>query len=77
VASALPGSRLRILPVLAAQLESCNPRDLPTHAESILPAVDGASRGTFVAILAGRTHELTQPQAARLRLVLRGLDSGE
>ena len=77
VASALPASRPRILPILAAQLESCNPRDLPTHAESLLPAVDGANRGAFAAILAGRTPELTQAQAARLRLVLRRLDEGE
>jgi hypothetical protein len=73
VASALPVSRPRILPVLAAQLETCSARDLPMHAESALPAVDEPSRGTFVAILAGRTSELTQGQARRLRSVLRKL----
>jgi hypothetical protein len=73
VARALPISRTRILPVLAAQLETCSPRDLPMHAESVLPAMDETSRGTFVAILAERTPELTQAPARRLRAVLRQL----
>jgi len=74
VASVLPASHARILPVLAAQLERCDPRDLPQHAESVLPAIGSSTRGTFAAILQDRMPELTPAQARRLRKVLRQIE---
>jgi len=76
VASTLPKSRPRVLPALAARIETCDPRDLPLHAEGALPGVDELNRGTFAAILAGRLDELSEAQARRVRIVIRKLDPG-
>lgn len=73
VASVAPTSRGRILPILAEHLEACGARDLPMHAQSILPAVDPLSGGTFLAILEDRQGELTPSQARRLQKVIRQL----
>ena len=74
VASTNKRYRDRLFPVLMRQLRSCIPRDVPTHAESILPAVDGDTSATYLSTLKRRQGELTASQQARLRKVLRRLE---
>ena len=73
VAGASRRYRPRIVPRLLRQLESCIPRDVPTHALSCLPAIDKSSQGTFLAVLERRKPDLSPSQAARLHKVIRQL----
>ncbi len=61
----------KILPLLAAQLKKCLPRDVPMHAESILPAVDAENKEEFLSILENRKPEMTVSQLARLKKLLK------
>ncbi len=74
VASTSKIYRAKLFPALMKHLRSCIPRDLPIHAESILPAIDQYNRAEFLATLSGRQGELTTSQNARLRKVLRQMD---
>ena len=74
VASASRTYRARILPVLLRQLKTCLPRDVPTHTQSILPAVDESNRGKFLAVLSSRLPDLSPAQTTRLRKVLRQIE---
>ena len=71
VASVSNAYRERLFPILIKQLQSCIPRDVPMHAESILPAVDESNRAEFLSVLDSRRGELTPSQASRLRKVIR------
>jgi len=75
VASASRTYRARILPVLLRQLKTCLPRDVPTHTQSILPAVDESNRGKLLAALSSRLPDLSPAQTIRLRKVLRQIES--
>jgi hypothetical protein len=57
----------KIFPLLAAQLKSCIPRDVPMHAESILPAINAANKNEFLSIIEARKPEMTASQLARLK----------
>lgn len=74
VAGASRTYRARILPVLLRQLKTCLPRDVPMHAQSILPAVDDSNRGKLLAALSSRLPDLTPAQTTRLRKVLRQIE---
>lgn len=74
VASASEAYEQRLFPVLLKQLQSCTPRDVPMHAESILPAIDDGNRCEFLAVLRSREAELSASQAARLRKVIRQVE---
>jgi hypothetical protein len=74
VASTSKAYRAKLFPALMKQLRSCIPRDLPTHAESVLPAIDRQNQAEFLAVLGSRQGELTASQNARLRKVLRQMD---
>lgn len=71
VASTSKAYRSNLFPILADHLRSCNPRDLPLHAENMLPAIDGDNRESFLALLDARRAELSPSQATRLKKVLR------
>jgi HEAT repeat protein len=71
VAAVRPALRAQIVPHLLNQLETCIPRDVPLHAESVLCAIDDESRPAFDAILARRQPELSPAQAARLKKALK------
>jgi hypothetical protein len=71
VAGASRSDRPRILPHLLRRLETCLPRDVPTHALSCLPAIDDASRDRFRVVLERRRPDLSPSQVARLRKVIR------
>lgn len=74
VASANAEYRERLFPVLLEQLRTCIPRDVPTHAESALPAIDDGNRQQFAALLHSRESEMSASQLARLRKVLRRVE---
>jgi hypothetical protein len=73
VAARDPAYARRLFPYLLRFLETCSPRDVPKHAESILPAVTAANREQFMAVLRHRETDLKPSQAARLRRVFRAL----
>jgi hypothetical protein len=61
----------RILPFLTTFLQKCPPKDLPRHAESILPAVNAGNRAAILSILENRKSSLKAAQAKRLEKVMR------
>jgi hypothetical protein len=67
VAAANKTYKQKIFPHLMAQLRKCIPRDVPMHAESILPAVDADNKQEFLNIIATRKPEMTPTQQARLK----------
>jgi hypothetical protein len=73
VAATKAERRDRIFPFLKRSLETCIPRDIPTHAESMLCAIDQSLRAEFVAVLEARRAEMTPSQQARLKKVLKAL----
>jgi hypothetical protein len=75
VAEASRTHRARIVPVLVRQLRTCLPRDVPMHAQSMLPALDASNRARFLAALSSRLPDLSPAQATRLRKVLRTIES--
>ena len=75
VASTGNKCRQKIFPILIAQLRKCIPRDVPMHAESILPAIDADSKSDFLSLLESRKTEMTAAQLARLKKVTKRLEN--
>jgi hypothetical protein len=69
VAASAPERREKIMPFLLRLLRTCIPRDVPTHAESMLCAVDDIILPEFSAILELRAAEMTASQLSRLNKV--------
>jgi hypothetical protein len=63
----------RLLPLLMNYLKVCLPRDVPVHAESILPTVDADHQNEYLAVLEARKPEMTASQLVRLNKVTRRL----
>jgi hypothetical protein len=61
----------RLFPLLMKYLKECLPRDVPLHAESILPAVDAGRIDEYLAVLESRKADLTASQLVRLKKVTR------
>jgi hypothetical protein len=59
--------RQTLVPELLQHLASCRPKDVPQHAESILPAIDATFRDAYVAVLEKRLPQLNPSQAARVK----------
>jgi len=74
VAASDPSYKLRIFPFLINQIQVCIPRDVPTHSESILCAVDRGNKTELLAVLESRRSELTPAQLARFKKILKQLD---
>ena len=77
VASADKKYREKTFPILIKHLKKCLPRDLPMHAESILPAIDESNKKEFLSVLESRRGEMKPPQLARLKKILKKLDTRE
>jgi hypothetical protein len=75
VSAADPAYEKKIFPFLLRQLQTCIPRDVPTHAESILCAVNKNNKKKLLAVLESRSGELTSAQLARFRKVIKQLDA--
>lgn len=63
--------RRTILPYLLEHLRTCRPKDVPQHAEKILPAIDSENKGAFIAILEIRLEDMSAAQAARIKKVIK------
>jgi len=74
VAAADEKYKEKIFPFLLKQIQACIPRDAPTHAESILCAVDQKNKGELLSILESRRAELTPAQLTRFKRVLKQID---
>ena len=74
VAAADENYKEKIFPFLLKQIRVCIPRDVPTHTESILCAVDQKNKGELLSILEARRAELTPAQLTRLKKVFQYLD---
>ena len=66
VAAANDAYRAELLPYLLHHLQTCRPKDVPQHAEAIVPAVDAAHADAFVAVLERRLGNMSACQAARV-----------
>jgi hypothetical protein len=75
VASTDKRYREKLFPVLMKHLKTCIPRDVPTHAESILRAVDDRHKDEFLSVLESRRAEMTPSQLARLRKITKQLEA--
>jgi hypothetical protein len=74
VATANKRYREKLLPILMQYLKTCLPRDVATHAASVLCAVDDSHQKEFRAILESRQREMTPSQTARLGKVIKQLE---
>jgi hypothetical protein len=74
VAGSDPVYKQKIFPFLIEQISICIPRDVPTHAESIICAVDRENNAELVALLESRKLELTPAQLVRYKKVLKQMD---
>lgn len=63
----------RIFPLLTAQLKKCLPRDVPMHAESILPAINAQNKEEILSLLETRKPEMTAAQLSRLKRAIKNL----
>jgi len=75
VASTNKRYRDKLFPFLIKYLKTCIPRDVPTHAESILCAVDGRHKDEFLSVLESRRAEMTPSQLTRLRKITKQLEA--
>jgi hypothetical protein len=75
VASTNKRYRAKLFPILIKHLKTCIPRDVPTHAESVLCAVDDSHKNEFLSVLESRRAEMTPSQLARLRRITKQLEA--
>lgn len=75
IASAKPEYQVAILPYLLEHLSKCRTKEVPQHAESTFPAVSGEFVEPFREVLEKRIVDMTPPQAARIRKLLKILPS--
>ena len=71
VAAANPDYKTRIMPFLLEQLQTCLPRDIPTHLESILPVMNSGEKIKIMEIIDSRFSEMTPAQQTRLKKILK------
>ena len=74
VAAANAKYRKALFPVLLGHVRTCIPRDVPTHAESMLCAVSKNNRKDLLSVLERRRKELSPSQTTRLRRVIRRVE---
>lgn len=67
--------RRGIFPYLLHHLQTCRPKDVPQHAEIILPAVNASNRDAFVGTLEQRMGDLSGAQVTRLKKVIKSVNN--
>ena len=60
-----------IFPYLLRHLDTCRPKDIPQHADSIVVAVNTGNQQAFIAALEQRLAGMPASRVARLRKVIR------
>jgi hypothetical protein len=63
-----------IFPYLLKHLLSCRPKEVPQHAEKILPAVSSANKVDFVKVLEKRMEDLSGSGLVRVKKVIKKAD---
>lgn len=63
--------RAALFPYLLQHLQTCRPKDVPQHAEAILPVVDEEYRDAFIQVLLIRMEDLNASQDVRVRKVIK------
>ncbi len=71
VAAGAPQHSALIFPFLLDQLKLCKPRDVPTHTESILPAINEKNKDEVLEIIEMRRPEFTAAHEKRMGKVLK------
>ena len=71
VAAGAPQYNPRIFPFLLDQLKLCTPRDVPTHTESILPAITPENKDEVLTIIEMHRPEFTAAHEKRMKKVLK------
>jgi hypothetical protein len=65
-------SRMRyVLPKLQKHLQTCSPRDVPTHLEGMLPIINQANWKSLSRIVKSRMKEMSTSHVSRLKKVLK------
>jgi len=65
----------KLFPVMVHTLETCIPRDIPTHAENILPAINAGNQKIIFSLLTSRQDEMTASQLSRCRRVIKKMQA--
>ena len=60
-----------IFPYLLNHLSSCRPKEVPQHAERILPAANSSNKDDFIRILEKRTEDLSGSGLARVKKAMK------
>jgi hypothetical protein len=64
-------SKPKVMPFMFNELRSCIPRDVPTHAASMLKAIGKDEREEFLSILEARQEEMTSAQLKKTRAIMK------
>jgi hypothetical protein len=75
VLSKIPSLQDHVLPVLLHILETCLPRDIPTHTESMLPCINPGNKSQELSIIDSRWSECSPAQQTRLKKVLKAVNA--
>ena len=71
VAASNPQYKSRIMPFLLEELQICLPRDILTHLQSMLPAINSSEKSEIMEIADSRFSEMTPAQQTRLKKILK------
>jgi hypothetical protein len=75
VAAASPTFELELFPYLLDHLKRCRTKEVPQHAESTLICINGRNKEAFEAVLRDRMAEMTPSQSARIKRLLKQLET--
>lgn len=70
VAAQSPAYNRELFPVLIDHLERCRAKDVPQHAESVLPAVTAANKASYIKVVELRMLNMPESRLHRLRRLL-------
>lgn len=74
VAAAKPEYNAAIFPFLLTHLQTCRPKSIPQHVESIGRAVTPANQAQFLDVLDRRIEELSSSQQKRVKRLFKKLE---
>ncbi|MDO8755356.1 MAG: hypothetical protein Q7J80_15770 [Anaerolineales bacterium] len=60
-----------LFPYLLKHLSTCRPKEVPQHAERILPAVTESNKDDFIKVLKKRNDDLSGAAFTRLARIIR------
>jgi hypothetical protein len=72
--SAVPDQADKAMAYLSNLLETCIPRDVATHGESLLPMMNAQNVAIFRLIFESRVLDMSASQARRMRAVLKKME---